>query len=109
MKHSVLSGRERQIVLLCLVTVLLVPFVASAAGSGMPWEDWLDKILNSITGPVAKAIGVIAIVGCGLGMAFSEGGSSMRKLMMVCLGLSIAFTASSFFLGFLGYGGGAVF
>jgi uncharacterized membrane protein YwzB len=33
----------------------------------------------------------------------------MRKLLMVCLGLSIAFTAASFFLDFLGYGGGAVF
>ena len=29
--------------------------------------------------------------------------------MMVLLGLSIAFTASTFFLDFLGYGGGAVF
>jgi type IV secretion system protein TrbC len=109
MKQAVLSNRERQIGVLLLVAVLLIPLIASAAGTGMPWEGWLDKILNSITGPVAKAVGVIAIVGCGLGMAFSEGGSSMRKLMMVCLGLSIAFTASSFFLGFLGYGGGAVF
>lgn len=88
---------------------LLAPAVAFAGGSGMPWEGWLDQILNSITGPVARAIGVIAIVACGLGIAFSEGGSGMRKLLTVCLGLSIAFTASSFFLGFLGYGGGAAF
>jgi type IV secretion system protein VirB2 len=95
-------------ILLAILTLTFVPAVAMAAGSGMPWEGWLDKVLTSITGPVAKAVGVIAIVGCGLGMAFSDGGSTMRKFMMACLGLSIAFTASSFFLGFLGYGGGAV-
>jgi type IV secretory pathway VirB2 component (pilin) len=94
---------------LALLICLVLPAIAFAGGTGMPWEGWLDKILGSITGPVAKAIGVIAIVGCGLGIAFSEGGSGMRKLLMVCLGLSIAFTAASFFLDFLGYGGGAVF
>jgi len=100
--------RNNRVILLVLLTLILVPTIAMAAGSGMPWEGWLDKVLTSITGPVAKAVGVIAIVGCGLGMAFSDGGSTMRKFMMACLGLSIAFTASSFFLGFLGYGGGAV-
>ncbi|MEB2071969.1 TrbC/VirB2 family protein [Xanthomonas campestris pv. campestris] len=94
---------------LLTLAVLLVPAAAYASGTGMPWEDWLDKLLNSISGPVAKAIGVIAIISCGLGIAFSEGGSGMRKLMMVCVGLSIAFTASTFFLNFLGFGGGAVF
>ncbi|MEQ7993198.1 TrbC/VirB2 family protein, partial [Xanthomonas hortorum] len=56
-----------------------------------------------------KAIGVISIVVCGLAMANSQGGTGMKQLMMVLLGLSIAFTASTFFLSFLGFGGGAVF
>lgn len=94
---------------LALLACVLVPAVAFAGGTGMPWEGWLDKILNSITGPVAKAVGVIAIVACGMGIAFGNGGEGMKKLLMVCLGLSIAFTAASFFLSFLGYGGGAVF
>ncbi|MEB1118960.1 TrbC/VirB2 family protein [Xanthomonas campestris pv. campestris] len=101
--------RNTRTLQLLTLAVLLVPAAAYAGGTGMPWEGWLDKILNSISGPVAKAIGVIAIISCGLGIAFSEGGSGMRKLMMVCVGLSIAFTASTFFLNFLGYGGGAVF
>ncbi|MEA0668041.1 TrbC/VirB2 family protein, partial [Xanthomonas campestris pv. campestris] len=58
---------------LLTLAVLLVPAAAYASGTGMPWEDWLDKLLNSISGPVAKAIGVIAIISCGLGIAFSEG------------------------------------
>lgn len=101
--------RSTRLMQLAVLAALLIPAVAFAGGTGMPWEGWLDQILNSITGPVARAIGVIAIVACGLGIAFSEGGGGMRKLLMVCLGLSIAFTAASFFLGFLGYGGGVVF
>ncbi|MCC8599255.1 TrbC/VirB2 family protein [Xanthomonas vesicatoria] len=101
--------RNTRTLQLLTLAVLMVPAAAYASGTGMPWEDWLDKILNSITGPVAKAIGVISIVVCGLGMANSEGGSGMRKLMMVLLGLSVAFSASTFFLGLLGFGGGAVF
>nr|WP_227479934.1 TrbC/VirB2 family protein [Xanthomonas vasicola] len=101
--------RNTRTLQLLTLAFFLLPAAAYASGTGMPWEDWLDKILNSITGPVAKAIGVIAIVSSGIGIAFSEGGSGMRKLLMVCLGLSITFTATSFFLNFLGYGGGAVF
>ncbi|WP_045762229.1 TrbC/VirB2 family protein [Xanthomonas albilineans] len=101
--------RNARTLQLLTLSCLLVPAVAFAGGSGMPWEGWLMQILNSITGPVSKAIGVIAIIGCGVSIAYSEGGTGMRKLLMVCLGLSIAFTAGSFFLNFLGFGGGAVF
>ncbi|WJS66074.1 conjugal transfer protein TrbC (plasmid) [Xanthomonas oryzae pv. oryzae] len=101
--------RNTRMLQLLTLAFFLVPAAAYASGTGMPWEDWLDKILNSITGPVAKAIGVISIVVCGLGMANSQGGSGMKQLMMVLLGLSVAFTASTFFLSFLGFGGGAVF
>lgn len=97
--------KERFIVAL----LMLLPATAFASGTGMPWEGPLTEFLNSITGPVAKALGVIAIVGCGLGIAFSEGGSGAKRLLQVGLGLSIAFTAASFFLGFLGYSGGVAF
>lgn len=95
-----------------VAVVLVVLFAASnalASGSGMPWEDMLTKIMDSITGPVAKAAGVIAIASTGLALAFGEGGHGFRKLLQIVFGLSIAFTASSFLLGFLGFGGGAGF
>ncbi len=93
------------VLLLCLI----IPGLAYAAGSGMPWEDPLDQILSSITGPVAKVLGTFAIVGSGVGMAFSEGGSTVRKFIYVVFGLSIAFTAASFFLPLFGFAGGATF
>lgn len=87
--------------------VLAAP--AHAAGSGMPWEGPLNQILQSITGDVAKAIGVIAITITGLAMAFGDTGGGMKKLLQIVFGLSIAFTATSFFLSFFSFGGGATF
>ncbi|MCL5237730.1 MAG: TrbC/VirB2 family protein [Nitrospirae bacterium] len=95
-----------------LAVILLAIFSASsafAAGSGMPWEGPLQQILNSISGPVAKIIGAIAIIATGLALAFGEGGGGFRKLLMIVFGLSIAFTATSFFLGFFGFSGGVAF
>lgn len=65
------------------------------ADTGLPWESPLQKIMASLTGPVAKVLGVIAIVLAGFGIAFGEAGSGVRRLFQVVLGLSIAFTASS--------------
>mgnify|MGYP000583773396 CR=1 FL=1 len=81
---------------------------AYAAGSGMPWEGPLDQILQSIEGPVAKIIGTLAIIITGLTLAFGDSGGGFRKLIQIVFGLSIAFTATSFFLSFFSFGGGAV-
>ena len=94
--------------------VLAIILIASAqnafaAGSGMPWEEPLYKILDSFTGPVAMILGTIAILVTGLTLALGEGGGAMRKILTVVFGLSITFTASSYGLSFFHYGGGAGF
>ena len=81
---------------------------AHAAGSGMPWEGPLDQILQSIEGPVARIAAVIIIIMTGLALAFGETSGGMRKLIQIVFGLSIAFAATSFFLAFFSFGGGAV-
>jgi len=90
-------------------TFLLAASDCLAAGSGMPWEGPLYKILASITGPVAKVIGVISIVTVGCAIAWSEGGGIVRKLLSVVMGLCIAFSATTFFLDFFGYTSGLRF
>lgn len=98
--------------LLRMATMAIVLSVSAncfAAGSGMPWEGPLELILDSITGPVAKVFGVLAIAFTGLAMAFSEGGGIVKKMLNVVMGLCIAFSASSFFLDFFGYGSGLGF
>ncbi len=81
---------------------------AYASGSGMPWEGPLQQILDSITGPVARAVGVIAIVMAGFTIAFSDGGSGVRKLAWAGLGLACVFAAATWGLELFGFAGGAV-
>jgi type IV secretory pathway VirB2 component (pilin) len=81
---------------------------ASAAGSGMPWEAPLQKILDSIQGPVAKIMAVIVIIVTGLSLAFGDASGGFRRLVQVVFGLSIAFAATSFFLTFFAFAGGAL-
>lgn len=88
---------------------LFAPVSAYAAGTNMPWEGPLDQVVTSLTGPVAKGLGVLAIVGLGFAFAFSEGGSALRRVLGVVLGLSIAFAAATFGLTFFGFAGGVTF
>jgi type IV secretion system protein VirB2 len=98
-----------------LISAALTPLVtafmtapAYAAGSGMPWEAPLQQILDSVQGPVAKIIAVMVIITTGLALAFGESSGGFRRLIQIVFGLSIAFAASSFFLSFFSFGGGAL-
>ena len=91
-----------------LATSLLFSASAHAAGSNMPWEAPLQSILESIEGPVAKIIAVMIIIITGLTLAFGDTSGGARKLIQIVFGLSIAFAASSFFLSFFSFGGGAL-
>lgn len=112
--HSVIHRARRFVLpyrpLLIGTALALLGFAtqAHAAGSGMPWEAPLQQILDSVQGPVAKIVAVLAIVVTGLTLAFGETSGGFRKLMQIVFGLSIAFAASSFFLTFFSFGGGAL-
>ena len=88
--------------------MLVIALPAHAAGSSMPWEAPLQSILDSIQGPVARIIAVIVIIATGLALAFGDTSGGLRKLVQIVFGLSIAFAASSFFLTFFSFSGGAV-
>ncbi len=79
-----------------------------AAGSNMPWEAPLTSILDSIQGPVARIVAVIIIIITGLSLAFGDTSGGFRRLIQIVFGLSIAFAASSFFLTFFSFTGGAL-
>ena len=88
--------------------ISLLPGAAYAASSNMPWEQPLQQILDSVQGPVAKIIAVMVIIVTGLSLAFGETAGGFRRLIQIVFGLSIAFAASSFFLSFFNFGGGAL-
>lgn len=94
--------------ILLILVILLLSNSAFAAGSGMPWEGPLQQILDSISGPISRSIGVVSIIVTGLGLAFGEGGGGMRRMLWVVFGLTIAFASTSFFLSFFGFSSGAL-
>ncbi|MBV9841103.1 MAG: TrbC/VirB2 family protein [Sphingomonadaceae bacterium] len=108
--HSTLIGRiaRRAPFGFGLLAATFIASAAQAAGTGMPWEQPLQQILDSVQGPVAKIIAVIVIITTGLTLAFGETAGGFRRLVQIVFGLSIAFAASSFFLSFFSFGGGAL-
>jgi len=108
MTPSRLSVKPHLYVAAAAALLLAVALPAHAAGSNMPWEAPLQSVLESIQGPVARIIAVIVIISTGLALAFGDTSGGFRKLIQIVFGLSIAFAASSFFLTFFSFTGGAV-
>jgi len=100
--------RTRLAVAAAFALCLALAAPAHAAGSNMPWEQPLQQVLESIEGPVAKIIAVIIIIVTGLTLAFGDTSGGFRRLVQIVFGISIAFAASSFFLSFFQFGGGAL-
>jgi type IV secretion system protein VirB2 len=105
-----IAVRIRNIMAAAAIIVLAANMVlpARAAGSNMPWEQPLQQVLQSIEGPVAKIMAVIIIIVTGLTLAFGDTSGGFRRLIQIVFGLSIAFAASSFFMSFFSFGGGAL-
>ena len=65
----------------------------TAYADSMPWEGPICKIASSFSGPVAKSISVIAIVICGLLMAFGELGGVFKTILGLLMGVTMAVAA----------------
>ncbi|MBS3025074.1 TrbC/VirB2 family protein [Acidiphilium multivorum] len=102
-----LRHRVTELAALTIFSLAFAP-AAYASGSSMPWETPLNQILESVQGPVAKIISVIIITVTGLTLAFGDTSGGFRRLIQIVFGLSIAFAASSFFLSFFSFSGGAL-
>jgi type IV secretory pathway VirB2 component (pilin) len=106
-EEEYVSRKKSIIIALAVVGLCIVATdVFASTGTGMPWESRLDGLLNSLQGPVARVLGAFAIIGLGIGLSFSEGGSMMKKGLWVVFGLTLAFNATTWALPWLGFGGG---
>lgn len=74
--------------------VLSLPASAAAGGAALPWEAPLTRLQQSLSGPVAGAIAIIALVAIGVTLVF--GGEwnefARRAVYAVC---AIAFIISA--------------
>ncbi len=79
-RHGIRIARAIAIALIILsIAILASCLPANAAGSGMPWETPLQRILESIEGPVAKVSAVVIIIVTGLSLAFGDMSGGFRK------------------------------
>jgi type IV secretion system protein VirB2 len=89
-----LSGAKAR---LSLAVPLLWGICGTAHAQALPWEGPLTQIQNSLTGPVARAIGVVALAASGGMLAFGgELGDFTKRIMMVVLALSVMLLANNF-------------
>jgi type IV secretion system protein VirB2 len=105
--------RARQLLpllLLSLVIVTLMPtehaFASTAAGGGLPYETWLVTLRNSITGPVAFTVAIVALVGTGSMLIFQGGemNSFLRSVIYFILVISLVIGAQNIMSGLFGQG-----
>src|SRR2546423_7623149 len=71
---------------------------ANAAGSGMPWEEPPQKVLESVQGPVAKIVAVIIIISTGLTLAFGGTAGGFKGSNQFLFRLDTALSASALLL-----------
>ena len=80
------------------------PALAGAGGAGgLPWEAPLTTLANSLTGPVALAISIIAMAAAGGTLIFGgELGEFARKAMLLVLAISFLVFGTGFMTALFG-------
>jgi len=79
----------------CLLFLALFAQAAFAGGGVMPWETGLQKFAQSLCGPTARAIGVLAFAVAGIAIALGEVKGWIHNIMIVMIGIAIAILAPS--------------
>jgi len=78
---------------------------AQNQGGNLPWEGPLQTLVTSLTGPVAYAISVVAIVALGAGLAFGgEMSESMRRMLQVGVAVCLVVFAAQVMTSWIGSG-----
>lgn len=104
-----LNNRMLFLFALMFAVLLMSDPVNAGSAAGLPWEGPLDKLKNSITGPVALAVSLIGIVVAGGMLIFGgELGEFARRIIMVVLVLSLLVAANNLLTAFYGSAGAVI-
>ena len=81
------------LILLFAAALALMPemvLAADSGGQGLPWEGPLQKVRDSITGPVAYSISLLGLVAAGAALVFGgEINEFVRRIIMLVLVISL--------------------
>ena len=78
-----------------LPSLLIIAASGQAAWADSPWENAVNALSISFTGPIARGLSLVAIVVGGLMFAFGEG-DSKRMLAGIIFGIGMAIGAVNF-------------
>ena len=79
------------------LSALFIETAVAGTTTGLPWEDPIDKIVNSITGPIAFGVAVLGVAIAGITLSFGgEISDITRRVMMVVLAVALTVSAASF-------------
>ena len=78
------------LLMLCASQVMASDAGSGGGGSGLPWEKPIEKIVASISGPVAFGISLLGLIGAGAGLIWGgEMSTFMKTLLYVVLVISL--------------------
>lgn len=83
-------------IMLLLLIVTHPTFASSTSGGGLPFDDWLTKIRQSITGPFAFSVSIIGLVAAGSALIFGgDMNGFLRTLIFMVLVLAFVIAAQN--------------
>src|SRR2546422_5626237 len=106
MRYKIERKRARVILLLLLLTQIAW---AGAGGGGLPWETPLNKVANSLTGPVALSVSLIALMVAGGTLVFGgELSEFARRSCVAVMAIAFLVLGAGFMTTLFGVGGATV-
>jgi type IV secretory pathway VirB2 component (pilin) len=78
-----------------VITLLSILWAPALYAQASPWEQAVNLLQTSFTGPLARGLSLVAIVIGGIMFAYSEGGSK-RTFAGIIFGLGMALGAVNF-------------
>ena len=107
MKSRKFSQTILQILIIVAFTFAFASYAhaSASAGGGLPYEAWLTKLQQSMTGPVAFSVSLIGIVGAGGVLIFGgELNAFLRTLVFIVLVMALLVGANTMMSGIFGTG-----
>jgi type IV secretion system protein TrbC len=80
--------------LILLFIFMTHPAMAATAGGGLPFEGWLTKLQNSITGPYAFTAAILGLVAAGSALIFGGDMNGVLKTLLVMV-LAMSFLVAA--------------